>query len=106
MARRPSDKNSIYFGPFPNGATALRTVLKTIRKIFPYQSVPNHTKRICLYYHLRLCPCPPVFDSPEFRKEYRKNIRHIIDFLKGNTRKIIKWKKIISIKYNNLIYKY
>ncbi len=90
MARRPSDKNSIYFGPFPNGATALRTVLKTIRKIFPYQSVPNHTKRICLYYHFRLCPVPPVFDSPEFRKEYRKNIRHIIDFLKGNTRKIIK----------------
>lgn len=90
MARRPDDKNSVYFGPFPNGAKALRIVLKTIRRIFPYQSVPNHAKRVCLYYHLELCPCPPVFDSLEFRKEYRKNIRYVINFLEGNTKKIIK----------------
>ena len=88
--RRSDDKNSIYFGPFPNAAGALRSVLKTIRKIFPYQSSLNHDKKICLYNHLGLCPCPPVFDSPEFQKEYRKNIEHIIDFLNGNTRKILK----------------
>jgi excinuclease ABC subunit C len=89
-ARRPDDKNSIYFGPFPNASFALRTVLRTIRKIFPYQSALNHAKRICLYYHLGLCPCPPVFDSPEFKTEYKKNIKHIVDFLNGNTKKIIK----------------
>ena len=92
--RRPNDNppagGSIYFGPFPNGAKALRIVLKTIRRIFPYQSVPNHARKICLYYHLRLCPCPPVFNSPEFKKEYRKNIKHIVDFLNGNAKKIIK----------------
>lgn len=86
----PAATGSIYFGPFPNGVKALRIVLKTIRRIFPYQSIPNHDKKICLYYHLGLCPCPPVFDSEEFRKEYRKNIKHIIDFLNGNTKKIIK----------------
>ena len=90
IARRRDDKNSIYFGPFPNAAIALRIVLKTIRKIFPYQSVLNHDKKICLYYHLGLCPCPPVFDSPDFQKEYRKNIQHILDFLNGETKKIIK----------------
>ncbi len=90
MARRPEDKNSIYFGPFPNAATALRIVLKMIRRIFPYQSVPNHAKKICLYYHLNLCPCPPVFDSLEFKKEYKKTIKHIINFLEGNTKKIIR----------------
>jgi len=90
IVRRPDDSKSIYFGPFPNAAGALRTVLKSIRRIFPYQSVPNHAKRICLYYHLGLCPCPPVFDSQEFRKEYKKTIRHIIDFLNGKTRKIIR----------------
>ncbi|MDO8583157.1 MAG: excinuclease ABC subunit UvrC [bacterium] len=90
IARRSDDQKSIYFGPFPNGAKALRLVLKTIRRIFPYQSVPNHAKRICLYYHLGLCPCPVVFDSSEFRKEYKKTIKHIIDFLSGNTRKIIR----------------
>jgi len=86
---RRSDDKSVYFGPFPNGAQALRTVLKTIRKIFHYQSVPNHPNKICLYYHLGLCPCPPVFDSPEFRKEYKKDIRHIINFLRGNTKKVV-----------------
>jgi excinuclease ABC subunit C len=90
VARRPIDKSSIYFGPFPNAARALRTVLKTIRRIFPFQSVPNHAKRICLYYHLGLCPCPPVFNSPEAVSEYRKNIKHIIDFLNGNSKKIVK----------------
>jgi len=90
IARKANDKNSIYFGPFPNAAGSLRLTLKIIRKIFPYQSVPNHAKKICLYYHLGLCPCPPVFDSLEFRKEYKKTIRHIIDFLNGNTNKIIK----------------
>ena len=86
----PSAGRSIYFGPFPNAAGALRIVLKTIRKIFPYQSVANHARRICLYYHLKLCPCPPVFDSAEFKKEYRKNIKHIINFLEGNTKRVIK----------------
>lgn len=68
----------------------MKSVLKTIRKIFPFQSVVNHPKRICLYYHLNLCPCPPVFDSFELRKDYKKNIRHIIGFLKGSSKKVIK----------------
>lgn len=90
VIRRPDDKKAVYFGPFPNGALALKTVLKTIRRIFPYQSVLNHDKKICLYYHLGLCPCPPVFDSPEFRKDYIRNIHHIVNFLEGNTAKIIR----------------
>jgi excinuclease ABC subunit C len=89
-ARKQNDKNSIYFGPYPNATGLLRVVLKTIRKIFLFQSVLNHDKRICLYNHLGLCPCPPVFDSEEFEKDYRKNIKHIIDFLQGNTKKVIK----------------
>ncbi len=89
MARRQDDKDSIYFGPFPNGSKALRIVLKIIRKIFPYQSVLNHDKKICLYHHLGLCPCPPIFDSPQLRREYSKNICHIKNFLDGNTGKII-----------------
>lgn len=103
IARHASDLRSIYFGPFPNSA-AMKLVLRIIRKIFPYQSVPNHTKRICLYYHLGLCPCPPVFDSVELRKEYKKTIRHITDFLNGNTKKIIrdltKERNLLSINEN------
>lgn len=89
LSRNDSDKKSIYFGRYPS-ASSVRSVLKTIRKIFPYQSVANHPKRICLYNHLDLCPCPPLFTTKEEEKEYRKNILRIAQFLKGNTKKVIK----------------
>lgn len=82
-------KKSIYFGPFPNSSD-LKTVLKLIRRIFPYQSVINHSKKYCLYYHIGLCPCPPMFKSDRESKEYRKNIHHIRQFFEGGTKKIIK----------------
>lgn len=89
IARRSCDSRSIYFGPFPN-STAMKIVLKTIRRIFPYQSVVNHPKKPCLYHHLGLCPCPEIFAS----KEYRANINHLIDFLNGKTKKVVKDLKI------------
>ncbi|MEK7534327.1 MAG: GIY-YIG nuclease family protein [Patescibacteria group bacterium] len=85
IARKAQDKKSIYFGPFPN-AQALRLVLKTVRKIFPFQSTINHQKKLCLYYHLGLCPCPEVVGN----KEYRSNINHLITFLNGKTKKVVK----------------
>ncbi|HZE86658.1 MAG TPA: GIY-YIG nuclease family protein [Methylomirabilota bacterium] len=88
LARREDDPHSIYFGPYPN-AGAVKLVLKIIRKIFPFQSVLNHPKRICLYHHLGLCPCPPMFDSPELQKEYRKNIRGMVRMLEGESKKIM-----------------
>ncbi|MBI5123708.1 GIY-YIG nuclease family protein [Candidatus Roizmanbacteria bacterium] len=89
LSRKNDDKNSFYFGPYPS-AGAVRLVLKTIRKIFPYQSVLNHPKRVCLYHHLGLCPCPPVFASNELKKGYRKNIRGIIRMLECESQKIMK----------------
>lgn len=88
LARREDDENSVYFGPYPSSGS-VRLVLKTIRRIFPYQSVLNHPPRICLFNHLGLCPCPPVNDSPELKQQYRKNIRGIIRILEGETRKIM-----------------
>lgn len=85
ISRRKDDKKSLYFGPYPNTG-ALRSVLKLSRKIFPFQSVLNHQKKLCFYNHLGLCPCPEVTND----KLYKKNILHLIDFLKGNTKKIIK----------------
>ncbi|MDO8621346.1 MAG: hypothetical protein Q7R31_03640 [Candidatus Levybacteria bacterium] len=88
IARKTDDKNSLYFGPYPQ-AKPMRIVIRIIRKIFPFQSVPNHGKGICLYHHLGLCPCPGVFDSLEFKKEYKKNIKHLVAFLSGKTKKVI-----------------
>lgn len=87
IARRSQDAYSLYFGPYPN-VSAMRLVLRTIRKVFPYQSVRNHPKRICLFHHLGLCPCPPVFDSKQLQVDYRKTIRHIVSILEGNIKKV------------------
>lgn len=85
FARGIKDKNSLYFGPYPN-VGIVRGVLKRVRRIFPYQSVLNHPKKPCLYFHLGLCPCPEVFED----KAYKRNIRYIVNFLKGNTKKVLK----------------
>lgn len=85
IARRIDDKKSIFFGPYPN-VSALRTVLKIVRRIFPYQSVLRHPNKLCLYNHLGLCPCPEVTKD----SYYKKNIRRLARFLKGNTREVLK----------------
>lgn len=61
------------YGPFPN-STNVKTILKLIRKIFPF-SDHKIGKKPCLYSHLGLCnPCPNIsLDN----KEYMKNIRNI-----------------------------
>jgi excinuclease ABC subunit C len=89
LARRADDPASVYFGPFPS-SREVKLVLKTIRKVFPFVSVRNHPKRVCLYHHLGLCPCPPVFDSPEMVKDYQKNIKQIIRIFEGSSKKIMK----------------
>jgi len=85
VARKPDDPSSIYFGPFPNTG-AMRLVLKTVRRIFPFQSVLNHPNKLCFYYHLGLCPCPKVLND----KKYKQTIKHIIKFLNGKTKNVIR----------------
>lgn len=85
FVRKRLEDSALYFGPYTS-TTSLRMVLKLIRRIFPYQSVENHSNRLCLYYHLGLCTCPNVTHD----KAYKKTIKHIIDFLNGGTKKLIR----------------
>lgn len=85
LARKEDDKNSIYFGPYTS-SSSLRTVLKLLRGIFPYQSVLHHPKYKCLYFHLGLCPCPETISA----RQYRKNIKKIIKFLNGDSKDLLK----------------
>ncbi|MBI5044355.1 MAG: GIY-YIG nuclease family protein [Candidatus Levybacteria bacterium] len=89
LARKMDEKSAKYFGPYPNSG-AVKLVLTTLRKVFPYQSVKNHPKKTCLYFHLGLCPCPPVHDSLELKKEYRSNIHNIIKVLDGKSQAVMK----------------
>jgi len=90
--RRMDDRaeldRSLYFGPFPN-VGEMRMVLKIIRRIFPFISANHVGKRICLYKHLGLCPCPTTLNTDEQKKEYRKNINYIVEFLLGESKKVI-----------------
>lgn len=86
-ARKATDPQSLYFGPYPN-VGAMRLVVRTIRRIFPFQSVANHPNKVCLYFHLGLCLCPSVF--LENAKEYKKNIHHVIEFLNGKSKRVIR----------------
>ena len=85
IVRRKEKDGSLYFGPYIH-SSSLKTALKTIRKIFPYQSAINHPNKLCFYNHLGLCPCPLVTND----KEYKKTIRYIIKFLNGQSKEVLK----------------
>lgn len=87
ITRKKADKNALYFGPYTD-TKAAKTVLKLLRKVFPYQSIKNHPKRKCLYFHLNLCPCVPAV--PENLTEYKNNLKGIERFLKGKKHEVLK----------------
>lgn len=86
-ARRVADKSARYFGPYTDGR-AVRSTLKTLRKIFPY-CLPNDPcddpsrQRPCLYHHLGLCPSPQYGKISE--EDYRANIEGLMRALDGKT---------------------
>lgn len=82
-----SEPSLANYGPFPSSKN-VRSVLKMIRRIFPY-SDHKLGKRPCLYSHIGLCdPCPnEIVQSTQYlvlRKKYLKNIRSIKSILDGH----------------------
>lgn len=88
FSRSEADRKSVYFGPYPSFPT-LRLVLKIIRRIFPFQSANHQGKRICLYHHLGLCPCPVTLDTQEKRRGYRRDILRIVKFLNSRVGDVV-----------------
>src|SRR4030042_96537 len=78
-----SYENLAFYGPFPSTRN-VRSVLRMLRRIFPY-SDHKLGKRRCLYSHIGLCnPCPSEIEAItdyKFktlkRKEYLRNIRWV-----------------------------
>ena len=83
-----------YVGPFTSG-TALKTVLRLLRKIFPYCTCKNPHKRPCLNAEIGRCPsfcCDKSkfqIPNPKFQNEYNANIRNILLVLGGRKRKLL-----------------
>lgn len=71
------------FGPFPD-ASSVKSLLKTIRRLFPFRNRETHPKSDCLYCHLGLCPG----GNPD-PKSYRQNIVKIKKILNGHFKSLL-----------------
>jgi len=92
LTRKLEKDGSRYFGPYTN-VTALRSTLKTLKKIFPLRSCkgeisPGSKERACLNYHMEYCfaPCRGKV-SPEL---YQKLVKDLTLFLEGRQEKLLK----------------
>lgn len=72
------DPKNYNYGPFPSGSS-VRSLLNSLRHIFPYRSLDLHPKGQCLYCHLGLCPG----SSPD-HVAYRQQIGKIKKLLSGH----------------------
>ena len=87
--RSPNRKTQELFGPYPS-VRSMRTMLDTIFEVFPVRNckILHKNVRPCLQYQLKRCPAPCA--DLISKEEYQKNIKRIIEILKGNSRLIIK----------------
>lgn len=85
--RRPLDDDATYYGPFLEGF-AVRKALRLLRKIFPYNTHQILPKRVCLQYHLGLCP--GLEESKTNLAEYKSNLKKLGMFLKGERSLLVK----------------
>ncbi len=95
--RKNDESDSLYvYGPFPS-SQKVYSVLKFLRKIFPY-SDHKIGKKPCIYSQIKLCnPCPNVIEKikdfkikKQLQQRYLNNIKHIKDILDGNIKNVIK----------------
>ncbi len=84
--RHPLDDKAHYYGPFTS-TDALRRAMRMLRKVFPYVTHEHWPARGCLQYHLGLCPGPE--EGAITASEYRKTIRRLELYLKGESTKLL-----------------
>lgn len=92
FSTRHTNNKDMFFGPY-SSANDVRASVDALRKAFPFRSCNKEVangkkaKRPCLFYGLGECLAPCAYDVPE--EEYNKNIKCIIDFLKGKENDVI-----------------
>lgn len=83
--RVPLDDGAEYFGPYYN-AVPIKKALKYLRKIFPYSTHATLPKRVCLQYHIGLCPGPEEGKISE--QDYKKNLKRLMLYLRGGRKQL------------------
>ena len=85
--RQPQDDGADYFGPYYNGF-AVKKALRYLRKIFPYSTHVTMPQRVCLQYHLGLCP--GVEEQKISSTDYKFILRKLILYLKGERKQLVR----------------
>lgn len=81
-----------YFGPYTS-STAVKDVIKLVRKIYMVRSCNRNLPRDCgkdrpcLYYHMKQCTAPCQGNVSE--EAYKQNIGQVLHFLNGNYKETI-----------------
>lgn len=81
-----------YFGPYTS-STAVKDVIKLVRKIYMVRSCNRSLPRDCgkdrpcLYYHMKQCTAPCQGNVSE--EAYKQNIGQVLHFLNGNFQETI-----------------
>lgn len=88
-ARQELNPSSKYFGPYPTGSD-LTSLLRFLRRVFPFVSQPHPRNRACFRSHIGLCPCPDVFTDQKARAKYKRDIANLIAFLEGKRQTVQK----------------
>lgn len=83
LVRQPADKASIYFGPFVE-SNILKKSLRILRQIFGFRTAKKFPHKLCFWGRIKKCPCSGISQD-----EYQKNIKALVNFLKGKTAKVI-----------------
>ncbi len=87
FTRRPLDDKAEYFGPYIQGY-AVRKALRLLRRIFPYAtSIREATMGSRLYEQIGLDP--GVASGKTSIETYRKNLRLLMSYLRGNRTKLM-----------------
>jgi len=83
--RIPLDDGADYFGPYL-GMLAIKNSMRALRKVFPYYDKPFDGRK-SLYTDLALTPGIEVGLSTP--KEYKSNLKRLIQYIKGNRKKLM-----------------
>ena len=107
--RKKNNKDSLYFGPFPN-VRNMNVMFKLIHDLFPVrtcsldlsaQKIEQKKHSVCLEYHIGNCkgPC----EALQSKSEYDEIIEKVILLLEGKTSQLI---KILKAQMKDLSSKY
>ncbi|MDR1473583.1 MAG: excinuclease ABC subunit UvrC [Lactobacillales bacterium] len=87
ITRKVLKDKAYYFGPFPNVGAANETK-KVLDKLYPLRKCKIMPKEVCLYYHMKQCLAPCVFQIS--KEVYSSMVEEIKKFLNGGHEAITK----------------